>query len=139
MDRRTFLAKLQTLQRSAHDILADRGSVHSVDCEACTDCMFCERCKRSHGCNYMIDSTESTYCNHCAKVTNCHQSNHLFDCNRVISSQYLIMCNDCINCTYCFGCVGLVRQEFHILNKPYDRKTYFSIVKDLKAGLGIRI
>ena len=28
-------------------------------------------------------------------------------------------------------CVGLSRKEFHILNEPYDRKTYFKILKSL--------
>jgi hypothetical protein len=43
----------------------------------------------------------------------------------------------CADCTYCFGCVGLVKKEFHILNVPYPRTQYFEIVKRLTAELGI--
>jgi hypothetical protein len=44
----------------------------------------------------------------------------------------------CNGCTYCFGCVGLARRDFHILNEPYDRKTYFEIVGKLSKELGVR-
>jgi hypothetical protein len=34
--------------------------------------------------------------------------------------------------------VGLAKKDFHILNRPYDRKTYFEIVgkltKELRLG-----
>ena len=48
-----------------------------------------------------------------------------------------MLSQDCSSCTYCFGCVGLVRKEFHILNEPYDRKTYFKLVKALMAELAV--
>jgi hypothetical protein len=38
-------------------------------------------------------------------------------------------------CNYCFGCVGLTRADFHILNEPYDRSEYFKIVKALTRAL----
>ena len=38
----------------------------------------------------------------------------------------------CTDCNYCYGCVGLDRKEFHILNQPYSRREYFEIVKHLK-------
>lgn len=41
----------------------------------------------------------------------------------------------CADCTYCFGCVGLVKQEFCILNVPYSRQDYFETVKHLAAQL----
>ncbi len=39
------------------------------------------------------------------------------------------------NCEYCFGCVGLDGKSFHILNEPYDRQTYFALVKELSRQL----
>jgi hypothetical protein len=44
---------------------------------------------------------------------------------------------DCSGCTYCFGCVGLSRKDFHILNQPYDRSTYFKITSKLTRDLGL--
>jgi len=45
----------------------------------------------------------------------------------------------CSGCTYCFGCVGLSRRDFYILNEPYDRAAYFEttarLVRDLRLVL----
>jgi hypothetical protein len=90
-----------------------------------------------HACNYAVDSTG---CSHCTKIngcTACHACSQLVDSHRCVDSHYLEHCRDCAECTYCFGCVGLVRKEFHILNQPYDRKTWFKLVKELKAELGL--
>jgi hypothetical protein len=61
----------------------------------------------------------------------CHRSSHLTDCESCRDSAYLVSCVNCENCTYCLGCVGLRGKEFHILNEPYDRKTYFEMVKQI--------
>jgi hypothetical protein len=39
------------------------------------------------------------------------------------------------DCTYCLGCVGLSRKDFHILNQPYDRSTYFQLSRELLRQL----
>jgi hypothetical protein len=44
-----------------------------------------------------------------------------------------VECEACNDCTYCYGCVGLSKKEFHILNVPYDRKAYFALVKQLQG------
>ena len=54
-----------------------------------------------------------------------------------MQSAYLVRCMACSGCTYCFGCVGLVRKDFHILNEPYDRQTYFAKVAELRRALRI--
>jgi hypothetical protein len=43
----------------------------------------------------------------------------------------------CTGCTYGFGCVGLAKRDFHILNVPYDRQTYFALVAKLTRELRI--
>jgi hypothetical protein len=45
----------------------------------------------------------------------------------------------CNGCAYGFGCVGLSRRDFHILNRPYDRQTYFAIVTRLARELRIEL
>jgi hypothetical protein len=47
----------------------------------------------------------------------------------------VVRCVDCTDCTYCFGCVGLGRKDFHILNEPYDRETYFALTARLARDL----
>ena len=64
-------------------------------------------------------------CSHCVASERCAQSS------------YLVRSVDCTGCTYCFGCVGLVRKDFHILNKPYDRSAYFALTARLARELGL--
>ncbi len=137
MDRREFESEFKSLTQA----LGNRGnpdSFHSKNCVNCSQCMFCEDCENCHGCHYTTESVDCTHCTHTARSTACHQSSHLLDCTRCVGSHYLTHCQDCAECTYCFGCVGLVRKEFHILNRPYDRKSYFALVKALtEAGVGV--
>jgi hypothetical protein len=52
-------------------------------------------------------------------------------------SNYLVLSRSCSECNYCFGCVGLQKQDFHVLNVKYTRSEYFRIVKSLEAELGL--
>lgn len=136
MDSRQFDAELRALRSD----LLDRGnpdSFQSDNCTNCSQCMFCEGCENCHGCQYSKNSVGCTQCTHVMACTQCHQSTHLRHSARCVSSHYLTHCDDCADCTYCFGCVGLVRREFHILNRPYDRPTYFKMVHALNAELGL--
>ena len=61
----------------------------------------------------------------------------LMDSERCLSSAYLVRSSGCTGCNYCFGCVGLSRRDFHILNEPYDRATYFELTSRLARELRI--
>jgi hypothetical protein len=52
-----------------------------------------------------------------------------------VESAYLVRSVGCAGCTYCFGCVGLQRRDFHILNEAYDRATYFEVTARLSRAL----
>lgn len=54
-----------------------------------------------------------------------------------MGSAYLVRSVDCTGCTYGFGCVGLSRKDFCILNVPYDRATYFEVATRLARELGL--
>lgn len=136
MDKRAFLAAFGGLQKG----LGTRGNPGCFNVESsenCSHCQFSTGCRDCHRCSYAVNSAGCTHCTHIERSTACHQSSHLVDCQRCVESHYLVHCQDCAECNYCFGCVGLVRKEFHILNEPYDRKTYFAKVKALKAELGL--
>ena len=64
------------------------------------------------------------------------QGQHCKACRRCTRSAYLEHCQDCSDCEYCFGCVGLDKKAFHILNDPYDRQAYFTLVSQLSRQLG---
>jgi hypothetical protein len=48
-----------------------------------------------------------------------------------------VRCASLSGCQYCFGCVGLSGKDFHVLNEPYDRKTYFALIARLAKELAL--
>jgi hypothetical protein len=53
------------------------------------------------------------------------------------SSAYVVLSRNLQDCNYCFGCVGLAKKDFHILNVPFPRTEYFKVVGRLKKELGL--
>ena len=64
----------------------------------------------------------------------CH---HCIECESCTRSSYLVRSVAVSDSTYCFGCVGLSGKDFHILNEPYDRTTYFEITRRLSRELSV--
>ncbi|MEK7583460.1 MAG: hypothetical protein AAB483_03630 [Patescibacteria group bacterium] len=100
--------------------------------------------------SYIFDSTaveDSSYINHGHKVTHCSdgyvvvdQSQYSYEIVSAIAvnnvkfgycvwhdsdSEY---CDTCENCTNIFGCVGLRKQSYCILNKQYSPEEYMALV-----------
>jgi hypothetical protein len=40
-------------------------------------------------------------------------------------------------CNYCFGCVGLNKKDFHILNQGFSRNAYFKLTERLRKELSL--
>ena len=76
--------------------------------------------------------TESLHCRGSRGLINCQ---HCIDCDSCSQSSYLVRCASLTGCQYCFGCVGLSGKDFHVLNEPYDRKTYFALTERLAREL----
>jgi hypothetical protein len=118
----------------------ETANVGCIACERssqCRDSTFLKDCKnvaRSHYCTACVDCTE---CSHSTGCTGCLACSHCVSCERCTQSAYLIRCIDCTGCTYSFGCVGLAKKDFHILNEPYDRQTYFAKLEALRRALRI--
>jgi hypothetical protein len=134
-DPRAFLAELAKIERGTAGSPRLVASHGSTACDNCSRCMFCEGCTACHACNYAVDCLDCTRLTHALRCDRCHNGTHLTDCLRCHDSAYLVRCTDCVSCTYCLGCVGLVGKEFHILNQPVDRKTYFKVLKALGQDL----
>lgn len=135
---RDFLAQLDQLERDHNADTANPGSYRCEGCARCAGCMFCTQCSDCTKCTYCTDCTHCTKCTHCTDCAHTHASAYCVASSNCTGSQYLILCRACDDCTFCFGCVGLKEREFHILNQPYDRKTYFKVVTRLKKELGMR-
>lgn len=120
---------------------ARRDNVGCIACERCTgatDSTFSVDCTQITRCHYCTKCERSTDCSHCTGCRDCTESSHCIDCERCSRSAQLVRCVDCVSCNYCFGCVGLSRKDFHILNQPYERGAYFEMVTRLQRELGMR-
>lgn len=138
LTKRAFFDEHQRLVRG---FAADPGNPNSyacTDCERCTACMFCnasQNCYRCTHCNRCRDCAE---CTHCVDCVTCRACAYCVQSELCTGSAYLTLSKNCSDCTYCFGCVGLSKKDFHILNQPYSRREYFQIVKHLQDELGIK-
>lgn len=137
MNKSEFEAELRKLLQSAEARTENERCVQCVGCERCVDSTFCKNSKGLSRCHYCVDSQR------CSDSTHCRASRDLVRCNHCVASERCTQCSyvykstDCTECTYCFGCVGLNKKDFHILNTPYDRSTYFKIMKQLVKELGL--
>ena len=137
MTRNDFETELRRLLKEHGERTGNQRCIECAGCEKCIDCSFCRGSRRLLRCHYCID------CEGCADSTHCRKSTELFGCHHCVasnqcrSSSYLVRSSDCDGCTYCFGCVGLSRKDFHILNKPYERSEYFVLVNRLSRELSL--
>jgi hypothetical protein len=56
---------------------------------------------------------------------------------RCVGSAYLVRSVGCSGCTYCFGCVGLSKRDYFILNERYEKAAYFEMIARLGRDLRI--
>jgi hypothetical protein len=132
-----FERQFATLTEHAAAGVENPGSYKSTDCERCFDCMFTTSSTGCYQCTYCSDCTACTNCTHCKGCSDCHSSTYCVRSRLLAGCSYVLMSRECYDCVFCFGCVGLVKKEFHILNQPFRRDEYFRIVKDLKAAFGL--
>ncbi len=74
---------------------------------------------------------------HSAGCHACHASAYLRECTHCFQCNYLVNSHYCTGCNYCFGCFGLAKKDFHILNVRYGRDEYFKITDRLRRELGL--
>ncbi|MEM9694141.1 MAG: hypothetical protein AAGA56_16450 [Myxococcota bacterium] len=135
MDRSEFERAFQALLRQHERDSDNPRSIACEDCAGCRDCTFCRRGQALTSCHYCIDAKNCVDCVHCRDSSDLTACNHCQASHRCSNCAYLEQCFECHNCTYCFGCVGLAGAEFHILNEPQERQTYFKRVAELSRLL----
>lgn len=137
ISRAEFEAELRHLRESQEQDVENERCIECTGCQRCKDCTFCKASTGLSRCHYCVDSQRCSDCTHCRGCKDLVGCNHCVASERCTQSAYLIRSFDCTACTYCFGCVGLNKKDFHILNKPYDRSTYFAITARLSRELGL--
>jgi hypothetical protein len=135
---REFKHELEELRRQ-YSSGADNLGCHSCkDCELCAACMFCTACRSCYRCTHCRGCQDCSHCSHCQDSTGCHGCAYCVKSENCSGSNYLTLSQNCADCNYCFGCVGLQRKDFHILNRQYTRQEYFELVRKLGPELGIK-
>jgi hypothetical protein len=56
-------------------------------------------------------------------------------CLYTTSCRYSAYLDNCEECEYCFGCVGMRKKKYCILNKQYTKEEYESLVKKIKDNM----
>jgi hypothetical protein len=137
VNRAEFEAAFAGLLEERQASTENTGCVACTACERCVDCTFCKGSTALVRSHYCVDSTGLVDCTHCHKSRELLACNHCVASERCTRSAYVVRSTDCDGCTYCFGCVGLSKKEFHILNRPYDKSSYFALTAKLMRELGL--
>ncbi len=118
---------------------------HSKNCYMCFDAAHDEDCAYLYDSFYNKFCFDMTYSSRyseftyqaieSARLNNCA---YALECNTAQDSAYIINCNDVRNC---FGCVGLRRKEYCILNRQFSQEEYERILPVMKkevfnSGMG---
>ena len=137
LSKRSFLEEYQRLAQAFTTDASNPSSYACTNCERCTSCMFCSGCQNCYRCTHCVDCRDCNQCTHTEQSISCHGCAYCYQSELCTGSQYLFYSRNCSDCTYCFGCVGLSKKDFYILNVPYPRREYFELVKKLKLELGL--
>ena len=137
IDARQFEKRLRELATALGSSHENEGSVECVGCKACNGSTFCRDSERLVRCHYCVRCAQCTDSSHCRGSRGLIGCNHCVDCEGCSGGSYLVRCVAVTNASYCFGCVGLGGKDFHVLNEPYDRSSYFALTKKLAKELGL--
>jgi len=89
----------------------------------CEDCYFCRFTLNSKNCVDCLNTSRSELCYECVNTLNsyhCRHSQNLKNCSEVFLSEDLIGCTDCI------ASIGLINQQYFILNIKYSETEYLA-------------
>lgn len=111
--------------------------LNSKNCRCCyyghalEDCGYLAHCNSSKNCWFGTSFfSELTYCS-----TGAYNYNQLFSYVNQEGENCLYTANSFNHCAYCFGCVGLLKKSYCILNREYSKEEYFSLVRRIAAQM----
>jgi hypothetical protein len=130
-----FEARYRELLGAFESSIENDRCVQCEACRGCTQCTFCRHSQRLIRCHYCVECVDCSDSSHCQASRGLSSCQHCTDSRNCTRSSYLVRCSNMTGCTYCLGCVGLSQKDFHILNQPFDRATYFQITRTLLRQL----
>ncbi len=106
------------------------------DCFTVSDSEDCANCLRCIGLKSDIDICGGFYMELSGNCNACVGGSYCLKYSNKSSSRYSEYLDLCIECEYCFGCVGLKKKKYCILNKQYSKESFDElrtrIIEDMK-------
>lgn len=133
---------VQWFQNKTENAIGDhlkscKNAFYCWDSEGVQDCAYLFRCFNVYG-NRTMDSYDSSggvdmemsyEVDYVGKIYNC---NFCFYCEFLRDSEY---CDHCFNSEHLFGCVGLSRRKYCILNQEFEPEEWQKRVDEIKAEM----
>lgn len=107
-----------------------QNSKNLTDCFNGTDCEDCRHGFQMDATYNCMDTTNSGYdkCEFSYEFIGCNGVSSCLFCDSCWHDDNLIYCNLCFNSKNLFGCIGINRGEYYILNKQYSKEEYEELV-----------
>ena len=124
--------QMEQVQNSSGDHLYDsKNAIECVDCTNLEDCKYCARIfnvKSAMDYTSWGDKSERIFqCGSCGD--NCYNLRYCTTCTTNCSD--LTYCGHCTGCKHCFGCVGMKKKSYCILNTQYSKEEYEKLVPNI--------
>lgn len=122
---------LQTVNSTGNFLNNDKNCYECYFIEDSENCRYCFR-GRVKECIDVIGALDGEKC----ALTSMDQLAYGNLCNLYTTScRYSAYLDNCEECEYCFGCVGLHKKKYCILNKQYAKEEYESLIEKIKADM----
>lgn len=132
-------------QAKAFRLTQPHRAVDHVACEHCSGDHLIN-CKNCHDVYILKDSEDCRYCSFCEANTSCMDANFSnigelqFHSTNLVKNYHVMYANlswynneciyitSCFNSSHLFGCIGMKKNEYCILNKQYTKEEYDVLV-----------
>jgi hypothetical protein len=112
-----------------------------LDCKNCHNCFTIDQSEDCYNCIRGEKKRSDIDANGCWNTElhgncNCCHDNYALKYSNWASARYSEYLDLCLECEYCFGCVGLRKKKYSILNKQYSKEFFeklrTKIIADMK-------
>ncbi|MEK7190395.1 MAG: hypothetical protein AAB661_01365, partial [Patescibacteria group bacterium] len=131
------IIKIEVVHRQDFNLkIYNSDGDYLLDCKNCHNCFTisesedCYNCLRQHQEKSTIDTTGCFYSELLGNC-NCCLNSYAEKYSNKSSSRYSEYLDICIECEYCFGCVGLKKKKYCILNKQYTKEEYEKLKEEI--------
>lgn len=120
-------------ENSLGDFINDSKSVRNgFYVSECEDCVNLYDCYKNKNCYDNLANEKSELALECDTAYELYNAKFCSHVATAIESAY---CEQCVNIKNCFGCIGLKKEQYVILNKKYTKEEYEKIMSRINAHM----